>query len=167
MAHRLGSMFRVVPTLIAMVAYIPVFYLVAVAWPLAKTDVRVHRLPNRLTLPALPIAFVCQLIVALFDGQWSRFGAALGCAFVAAVVGVAINRTGALGMGDVKLITAITWALAWFNPVAPLIFLAAAFGLATSVVMVLLVARKARMGSSIALGPYLLAGFVIALALSF
>lgn len=141
-------------------------YLLAVAWPLARTDIREHRLPNRLTLPLLPVALFGQLLAAGLGDDWSRLGASLGWAVVAFVVGLGINRVGTLGMGDVKLITGMSLSLGWFSPVAPLLALAAAFALATLVVLFLFATRKARMGSSIALGPYLLVGFVIALGAS-
>jgi leader peptidase (prepilin peptidase)/N-methyltransferase len=91
---------------------------------------------------------------------------ALGWAVVAFTVGLGINRIGTLGMGDVKLITGMSLSLGWFTPFAPLLALCAAFALATIVVLFLFVTRKARMGSGIALGPYLLVGFVIALGAS-
>jgi leader peptidase (prepilin peptidase)/N-methyltransferase len=141
-------------------------YLVAVAWPLARTDIREHRLPNRLTLPLVPIALVGQLVATLLTGEWSRLGISLGWALGAFAVGLGINRVGTLGMGDVKLITGMSLSLGWFTPVGPLLALCAAFALATVVILFLIVTRKARMGSSIALGPYLLIGFVIALGAS-
>ncbi len=153
--------------LAALLPYLPVGYLLAVAWPLARTDIRVHRLPNRLTLPVFPVALVGQTLAAVWSGQWSHFGTALGGAILALFVGLAVNRTGVLGMGDVKLITGITLCLAWFSPLQPLIWLTISFGLATAVVLFLFAKRKMSMGRSIALGPYLLVGFVIALALSF
>jgi leader peptidase (prepilin peptidase)/N-methyltransferase len=142
-------------------------YLVGVAWPLARTDIRSHRLPNRLTLPVLPLAAASQALTAVFTGEWSRFGTSLGCAFLAFIVGLGVNRTGVLGMGDVKLITGITLCLAWFNPIAPLYALAASFAVATVAVLFLFAKRKTSMGSSIPLGPYLLFGFLIALVQSF
>jgi len=138
-------------------------YLLVAAWPLARTDIREHRLPNRLTLPLLPVALFGQLLAAGFSGDWSRLGVSLGWAVVAFVVGLGINRVGTLGMGDVKLITGMSLSLGWFSPVAPLLALAAAFALATLVVLFLFATRRARMGSSIALGPYLIAGFLLAL----
>ncbi len=147
-------------------AWLGPMYLLAVAWPLARTDIREHRLPNKYTLPLLPIALVGQVLAAAFSGEWARLGVALGWAIVAFVVGLGINRMGTLGMGDVKLITGMSLSLGWFTPVAPLLALCAAFALATLVVLFLFATRKARMGSSIALGPYLLAGFVIALGAS-
>ena len=141
-------------------------YLLAVAWPLARTDIREHRLPNKYTLPLVPVALAGQVAAAWSTGEWSRLGVAWGWAVVAFVVGLGINRIGTLGMGDVKLITGMSLSLGWFTPVAPLLALCAAFALATVVVLFLFATRKARMGSSIALGPYLLVGFVIALGVS-
>ena len=147
-------------------AWLGPLYLLAVSWPLARTDIREHRLPNKYTLPLVPIALLGQVLATSLTGEWSRLGVALGWAVVAFVVGLGINRMGTLGMGDVKLITGMSLSLGWFTPVAPLLALCAAFALATLVVLFLFATRKARMGSSIALGPYLLVGFVIALGAS-
>ncbi len=141
-------------------------YLLIVAWPLARTDIREHRLPNKYTLPLVPIALVGQLAACLAGADWSQLAIALGWAVASFAVGLGINRIGTLGMGDVKLITGMSLSLGWFAPVAPLLALCAAFALATIVVLFLFVTRKARMGSSIALGPYLLVGFAIALGAS-
>jgi leader peptidase (prepilin peptidase)/N-methyltransferase len=139
-------------------------YLVAVAWPLARTDIREHRLPNKYTLPLVPIALIGQLAACLAGADWTRMAVALGWGVAAFAIGLGVNRMGTLGMGDVKLITGMSLSLGWFTPVAPLVALGAAFALATIVVLFLFVTRKARMGSSIPLGPYLLVGFVISLA---
>jgi leader peptidase (prepilin peptidase)/N-methyltransferase len=138
-------------------------YLVAVAWPLARTDIREHRLPNKYTLPLVPIALIGQLAACLAGEDWSRMAAALGWAVSAFAIGLGVNRMGTLGMGDVKLIAGMSLSLGWFTPVAPLLALCAAFALATIVVLFLFATRKARMGSSIALGPYLLIGFTASL----
>jgi hypothetical protein len=58
-------------------------------------------------------------------------------------------------------------SLGWFTPVAPLVALGAAFALATIVVLFLFVTRKARMGSSIPLGPYLLFGYCLGILNNF
>jgi leader peptidase (prepilin peptidase)/N-methyltransferase len=147
-------------------AWIGPAYLLAVALPLARTDIREHRLPNKYTLPLVPIALAGQLAACLAGSDWSKLGLAFAWAVVAFAVGLGINRMGTLGMGDVKLITGMSLCLGWFAPLAPLFALCAAFAIATLVVLFLFATRKARMGSSIALGPYLLAGFVIALGAS-
>jgi prepilin signal peptidase PulO-like enzyme (type II secretory pathway) len=64
-------------------------------------------------------------------------------------------------MGDVKLIAGITLALAWFNPFLPAVAILVAFLTAGAGALVLLILQKTRMGSSIALGPYLLFGFAV------
>lgn len=139
-------------------------YLLSVAWPLTRIDLRERRLPNRLVLPALPITLVGQLVASLITGQWISSLTAVVCAAGAFAIGLVVNHFANLGMGDVKLISAITLALAWFSPLAPFFALLLGFGVATAVVVALLIARRIKMGSTLALGPYLLVGFALALA---
>ena len=82
-------------------------------------------------------------------------------AFIAFAIALLLNYIAGLGMGDVKLIAGITFALAWFSPLLPVTAILVAFVSAGAASLVLLALRKTRMGSSIALGPYLLFGFVV------
>jgi leader peptidase (prepilin peptidase)/N-methyltransferase len=141
-------------------------YLLAVALPLARTDIREHRLPNKYTLPAIAISLIAELLAAAIGNQWFNFEVALICGFIAFAVALLANRFATLGMGDVKLITAMSLCLGWFSPIAPLLAISFAFVIAGIVVLAKLALRKTRMGQSIALGPYLLIGFVIALVMS-
>ena len=138
-------------------------YLLAVAWPLSKVDLRERRLPNSLVLPAIPVTLMGQILASSLGGEWWRIGLAVLVSLVAFGVGLAVNRGAGMGMGDVKLIVAITLALGWFSPLSPLVALLIAFSAATLVVLFLFAARKAKLGSSIALGPYLLVGFAASL----
>ena len=138
-------------------------YLVAVAWPLTRIDLRERRLPNRLVLPALAITLFGQLLAVLVSAPATQLLVSLACASCAFIGGLLLNRFAGLGMGDVKLITAITLALAWFSLFAPLLALAAGLVAATVSVLVMLLLRKTSMGQSIALGPYLLVGFLLSL----
>jgi leader peptidase (prepilin peptidase)/N-methyltransferase len=142
------------------------FYLLAVAWPLARTDIREHRLPNKYTLPAIAIALIAELLAAAISNQWFNFVIALICGVVAFAVALLANRFATLGMGDVKLITAMSLCLGWFSPIAPLLAITIAFVVAGTIVLAKLAMRKTRMGQSIALGPYLLVGFTISLVMS-
>ena len=144
-------------------AAIGILYLGAVAWPLSKTDILEHRLPNKLVLPAFPIILLGQMLAEFSAGQWWRLWLSLGAAALALVVGVLANRFASLGMGDVKLISAMVQALAWYSPILPLLALLFAFVIASGVVLVNIVRRKGGLGSTIALGPFLLAGFAITL----
>lgn len=135
-------------------------YLLAVAWPLARTDIREHRLPNKFTLPAIAIALVAEFLAAWLGNQWYNFAIAFGCGVAGFLVSLLANRFATLGMGDVKLITAISLCLGWFSPIAPVMAITIAFVLAGVVVLARVALRKARMGQSVALGPYLLAGLL-------
>lgn len=134
-------------------------YLLAVSWPLARIDIRERRLPNRLTLPALPIALFGQALAVLYGAELWRLLVSLLLAVTAFAVCLGLNRYAGLGMGDVKLIAGITLSLAWFNPLLPAIAVLIGLVIAGAVSLALVALRKASMGSSIALGPYLLVGF--------
>ena len=142
-------------------AFAGIAYLLAISWPLARIDIREHRLPNRLVLPAFPIAIAGQLIASVILNQWINFGLALAAALIAFVIGLAANHWTSLGMGDVKLISAIALAMGWFSFMGPLLAVALAFIIASLVILVLIGLGRSSLKSSIALGPYLLVGFVL------
>lgn len=136
-------------------------YIFAVAWPLSHIDIREHRLPNRLVLPAFPIAIFGLATGALIGNRWPDFAMAVVAAAISFVCGLLVNRFGSLGMGDVKLIAAMTLAMTWFSLFAPLIALVLGFVFAAAVILVQLMRGRTNLQNSIALGPYLLAGFVL------
>jgi leader peptidase (prepilin peptidase) / N-methyltransferase len=144
-------------------AWLGPIYLLAVAWPLSVVDIRERRLPNKFTLPAFPITLFGQLIAVCGGADATRLLLALLAGVLAFSACLALNRYAGLGMGDVKLISAITFALVWFSPLLPAIAVAIALALAGVVALGMIIRRKANMGSSIALGPYLLAGYVVTL----
>ena len=160
-------------------AGLPVAYLLLVAWPLARIDLREHRLPNALTLPGLWLALAGQTLASLvlalrgLVDQGRDWPEVLGAAFanqagalvVAAVVfafSLAAHVWAGLGMGDVKLLTVIALSLGWFSPWSPL--LAVVVGLATAVVVVVtrFAMGRIKLNAAMALGPYLLVGFAVA-----
>ena len=138
-------------------------YLLAVAWPLSLTDLRERRLPNKFTLPVFPLTALGQVLAVAGGAPLIKFLLALLCAVIAFAAGIALNRAAGLGMGDVKLISGMTFGLAWFNPLLPGIALFIAFLLAGVVALVLIALKRTNTGSSIALGPYLLVGFAFSL----
>jgi leader peptidase (prepilin peptidase)/N-methyltransferase len=77
-----------------------------------------------------------------------------------------INRLGLLGMGDVKLMTVMALALGWYSPLLPTVALGISFLTAGAVALVLLIAKRIKLGGSIPLGPYLIAGFLGAITLA-
>jgi len=149
-----------VPSLSELIALIPALYLLVVAWPLTVIDLREHRLPNRLVLPAFPVAFLAQLIATIISADWARQLSAVLIAMAVGVIGLGANYIDTLGMGDVKLATVIALTLGYFNPWLPVIAIGIAFVLAFAVVIVLITLGKLKIGSSIPLGPYLLVSFI-------
>ena len=136
-------------------------YLFVVAWPLSVIDIREHRLPNKFVLPAFPIIILGFVVASVSQNSWQQTLFALTYSLVGFGIGLLINRYGSLGMGDVKLIAATTFALAWFDLFAPVLALAAGLLLAAAVILILLVTGRTTLSQSIALGPYLLFGFVV------
>ena len=141
-------------------ALIPALYLLAVTWPLVVIDLREHRLPNRLVLPAYPIALLSQLVATMLSMDWARFLFAFLCCISVLVIGIAANYFDVLGMGDVKLAGALALVLGYFNLYLPIVAIGMAFVLAFGVIIVLMFRGKVQIGTSIPLGPYLLLSFI-------
>ena len=134
-------------------------YLALTAWPLAKTDIQIRRLPNKFVLPAFPIILLGQFAAGIATGVWwNMLWAALAMLITFAVT-LLINRLGLLGMGDVKLMSAMALALGWYSVALLVIALLICFLIAGLVAAALLVLGKIRLGGSMPLGPYLLIGF--------
>lgn len=136
-------------------------YIFVVSWPLSIIDIREHRLPNKFVLPAFPIIILGFLVASVIQNSWQQTLLALTASIVAFAIGLLINRYGSLGMGDVKLLAATTLSLAWFNIFAPMLALAMGLVAAATVILILLVTGRTTLSQSIALGPYLLLGFVV------
>jgi leader peptidase (prepilin peptidase)/N-methyltransferase len=141
-----------------LIALVGPAYLLAVAIPLSIIDIKQRRLPNKLTLPALPIALAGQFLASALSQRWIP----MLIAFVWMIGGFAFaltfNRLNALGMGDVKLIAVICLNLGWFGWLWPVMAIATAFGAATLFTLLMFSLGRYRMTSTIPLGPYLLAG---------
>ena len=135
-------------------------YLFAVAWPLSKIDIREHRLPNKLVLPAFPIAMISFLAASIVSSSWVKFYSAIAASIFAFGLGLLVNKYFSLGMGDVKLISATTLCLAWSNFLSPIWALVLALVIASLFILLQLIRGRSTLGDAIALGPYLLAGFV-------
>jgi leader peptidase (prepilin peptidase) / N-methyltransferase len=141
-------------------------YLVLTAWPLAKTDILERRLPNKYVLPAFPITWLGQLLAGFSGAGFVNMLWALLAGVVTFGLSLVINRLGLLGMGDVKLMTVMALALGWFSPLLPIIALGLSFLIAGIVAIWLLLRKKIRLGGSMPLGPYLIAGFLGAVTLA-
>ncbi len=134
-------------------------YFAATTIPLVIYDLRERRLPNKITLPGL----VVVLISLALTMEWGKFLIAVGISSFLFLVGTLISIRGWIGMGDVKLFTGLSMLLAWFDPM--LVWQASvwAFGIAAAVVVAGFLVKKMTARSTIALGPYLLVGFWVAI----
>lgn len=147
---------------------VDIVYLVTLLWglTLVHIDLRVRRLPDRLVLPAYPIASVALLACSAVTGRWSALAAAAVCAGVAVAVFLLLAllapSTGGLGLGDVKLAGVLAAVLGWLDWRAAAIGLGAGFVLGGLVAAALLVARRADRRSHIAFGPAMVAGAYLA-----
>lgn len=138
---------------------IGVGFFAATTIPLMVIDFRERRLPNKITVPGI----VLSLLGLLLTFEWSRVLTALAISALLFLIGTLISIRGWIGMGDVKLVTGLSLLLAWFDPALVWQATLWSFGLATAVVLVGFIAKKMTTRSTIALGPYLLVGFWVAI----
>lgn len=132
-------------------------YLALVTPLLVGIDIADRRLPNRLVLPAYPIAAVTLAAQAIVDGAVPVTALASGAAYFAFMLVFAVG--GGMGMGDVKLAGVLGLAAGSLGMLPALVSPVAAFLLGG--VAALAALRTAR-GAGIPFGPSLLAGFWIA-----
>ncbi len=127
---------------------------------LSGVDLVHHRLPDAITLPALPVAASAVIVTDLAD---PHAGSALQSVLSAAVlwaVFAALARISPawMGRGDVKLIPTLGLLLGYVSASSVVLGLAVAFGLGSVVSLAAVAVGRLRMRSAIPLGPYLLFG---------
>ncbi|MER8182891.1 A24 family peptidase [Kitasatospora sp. NPDC094015] len=136
---------------------------------LALVDLAVHRLPDLLTLPAHLLTLVLLALAAAADGQgWGPWIRALlgGLALAAVYFGSALASPASMGLGDAKLALALGSVLAWHSWTAVFQGTVLAFLLGGGYAVLLLLAGRAGRKASIAFGPFMIAGALLALLLA-
>ncbi|MEV4654798.1 A24 family peptidase [Micromonospora sp. NPDC049301] len=154
---------------------VPAGALPALAWwlgwtiPAVFVDLAVHRLPDRLTLPAAAGTWLLLGAAALGDpepGPWLRaVTAGAGLALLFAGSTLLLGHRG-FGLGDAKLALGVGALLGWYGWPVLMLGLLLAFGLSALVSLGLLAARRVRWTSHLPFGPFLLLGTVGALLLT-
>src|SRR4051812_3594261 len=134
---------------------------------LGAVDLASHRLPDRVTYPALVVCLGALTVDAAVVGTWGALVRALLAAVVSGAVAAlawAPVRAG-LGLGDVKLLALLGLVLGWagWGVLLAGIFLGLVAG--SLVAVVLLATRRAGWRTALPFGPPLLTGAVLALAL--
>jgi len=141
---------------------IPFVYLAAISIPLAITDIREHRLPNRLTLSAALVTVSCLFVATSLSSDWLALLSALVAATITFLFGWFLAAKSAIGMGDIKLLISLNAFAGYLSPLLPILSLTIALVSATLVSSIFLLRKRVSLQSSIALGPYLLLGFFVA-----
>jgi leader peptidase (prepilin peptidase)/N-methyltransferase len=127
---------------------------------LAAIDLRVHRLPDRLTLPAYPVVALLFALAAVINGEPGRLvrTALCGVALAACYLTLVLLRPDDLGAGDVKLAGLLGMALGWFGWNAVVVGTAVAFVLCATAGVALLISRRGGLRSALPLGPFMVTG---------
>ncbi|GGM23981.1 prepilin peptidase [Dactylosporangium sucinum] len=153
------------PTLAALLA---VLWWSGCAVILCFVDLRVHRLPDLLTGLAAGGVLAAYTVEAVLSGQWGHLVdavlSAAGTGLVLLLAALLLGRHG-MGLGDVKLAVSIAALLGWWGSGAVVAGLLLGFVFAGVVGVVLLASRRVTRGQHIPLGPFLIAGTWLALAL--
>lgn len=139
--------------------------LTAAGVTLAVIDARTRLLPDRLTGPTFVTVAVALTGASLATGAWTALGRGVAAAVLvgAAFLGMALVRSGGLGMGDVKLAPTLALALGWLSWSAVLTGFALAYLLGGLAAVAAVVLRGANRQTRLPFGPWLIAGTVVAL----
>jgi len=138
------------------------------ALALSFSDLREHRLPNRILYPWAGITLGLLVPTALLLGEPLAALRAIAAALTwsAAFLAVRLISPPALGMGDVKLAVVLglyTGFLGWSTVLAAVLM---SFLLGGVVSAALLISRRATAKTPVPFGPFLLLGTAIALTVS-
>ncbi|QWS33404.1 prepilin peptidase [Curtobacterium aetherium] len=142
------------------VALVALLYLMAISIALALIDAEVHRLPNAIVLPAYPVLAVLLVTSSALSGDWAALGRAgtglvvLGGAYLL----LALAVPGGMGLGDVKLAGVLGMVLAYLGWGPLTVGAFGAFVLGGTFAIGLMVSGRARRGSGVPFGPWMLGG---------
>ncbi|WP_104193415.1 A24 family peptidase [Cryobacterium sp. Y82] len=141
--------------LIVLVAFL---YLAAISVALAMIDLDTHTLPNKILLPAYPVAAVLLTAAALVAGEPGRLLTTLigAGALFGLYLALALISPGGMGLGDVKLAGLLGLYLGYLGWGPLIVGAFGAFLLGGVFGLLLLATRKAKRRSGIPFGPWML-----------
>jgi len=144
----------------ALVTLVAFLYLAAISVVLAVIDLDVHRLPDRIVLPAYLVGAVLLTAAALLSGDPARLiVAAIGGGAMLVFYGLLfIVYPAGMGLGDVKLAGVLGLFLGFLGWPQLAVGAAAAFVLGGVFAIVLLATGRARRGTGIPFGPWMIVG---------
>jgi leader peptidase (prepilin peptidase)/N-methyltransferase len=127
---------------------------------LAFIDVAVHRLPDRLTLPAFAAAATLLAADAMWHHQVARGIGALAGALASAVIYLLLAFVAGGGSGDMKLALGTGLLLGWHGSAAVLIGVVLGFALTSLCAAAMVLTGRLKRGDHIAHGPGMLAAAI-------
>jgi len=136
------------------ISWLPLVYLGIVAIPLVIIDLREHRLPNKIVLPFIALAFIANIATNIIQQSWGNLGVGLGLTVAIFILGIIANYFDILGMGDVKMFSGIYLALSVFSPLLALWVIPITIGFGLLGFIVGLLMRKLTL--TVPLGPWML-----------
>jgi leader peptidase (prepilin peptidase)/N-methyltransferase len=127
---------------------------------LALVDLRVRRLPDRLTLPLAAAAAALLGVAGLSPGAGGQWNTALlgGLALGGAYFALFLIHPGGMGFGDVKLALALGVVLGWYGWAVLFAGAFAGFLLGSLYGLGLVALRRASRKSTIPFGPFMIVG---------
>ena len=129
--------------------------------PLAVIDFKEHRLPNPLTYSAIATSGVLVCAAGILTQNWLQLFTALVLGTLTLSIGYLMAKVNGIGMGDVKYLVATNTLLGWFSPWLILVMLAIGFTAASLISLALILRRQADLKTPLAMGPFLILGFVL------
>jgi leader peptidase (prepilin peptidase)/N-methyltransferase len=127
---------------------------------LSIIDFEHYRLPDAIVLPLYPVTLAGLVLAGLLSGEWPVGPALVGVVSWLLLIGGPWLVSGgrAMGFGDVKLAPLLGATLGWVGLASAVVGLFAAFLLGGVAGMTLLLTGRARRGSHLPFGPFLIAG---------
>jgi leader peptidase (prepilin peptidase)/N-methyltransferase len=129
--------------------------------PLTVIDIREHRLPNRITYPAIVVALAATLAATVSTRDWERLWLASLLNLGVTAVGVVLFLLKGFGLGDVKLLASLNQLLGFVSPWLVGFSLAIALVAASLYGITRLATGKLKWKDRIAFGPFLILGYAV------
>ncbi|WP_375407365.1 prepilin peptidase [uncultured Amnibacterium sp.] len=141
-------------------------YLAAISIALAAIDLDVHRLPDALVLPGYAVGAALFLAADLLRGDLVSIGTAAAGAGAAVLLYAVLwfVKPGGMGLGDVKLAGVLGLFLGQLGVAQLTVGIAAGFLLGGVFGVVLIAIGRAKRGTGIPFGPWMLAGAWVGVA---
>jgi leader peptidase (prepilin peptidase)/N-methyltransferase len=146
-----------------LVMLLPLGLLLLFSIRLIVTDFKEHRLPNKYTISAIVVTYLALLVHLVATRELDPYLRAVIAGLITFGIGYLMAKYLDFGMGDVKLLVSLNAILAWHSLEYVLSSLLIAF-LTASVWGLIHWIKHRDPKARIALGPYLIIGFLIVAA---